>query len=191
MFPVYAVLIPYVAAMLAHLAGLAVAIFLLIRSKGKAAILAALGFALLILINIGQIVLALPPVSGWLFSVGPWLIWALYCCCSILDMVAIACLIIAIWQAVLGTDTGDVAQEAAYTTEFSEKEVVVNAFEEAPEEAESVTGKLEDAPEETPYVTRVLDETLEGEILEDTPVESPSVTQVLPETQEEAAEESE
>jgi len=149
----------------------------LVRSKGKTTILAAVGFGLLVLISLGQIVLALPPLTRQFFLVGQWLAWVLNCCCSILDMAAIVCLIVAIWQAVSGTDAGDVAQEVAYTVEPLEEEMVVEAFEEA--------------PEETPYATMVLEETLEGEILEDTPVESPYTTQVLPETQEEAAEEGE
>jgi hypothetical protein len=167
MFP-YAVLVPHVAALLAYLAGLAVAIILLVRAKGRAAILAAVGFALLVLISVGQIVLALPSVNVQFFRVGQWLAWVLNCCCSIFDVAAIACLIVAIWQAVSGVGTEEV------------EEVIVDVFEEGPEAAYA-TAKLEDAPEEG------VEETLEGEILEDTSSESPYATKVLKETPEEAA----
>ncbi len=99
----YAALVPHVAALLGHLAGLVVAIILLIRAKGTATILAVVGFALLTLISIGQIALALPAVSRQLFRVGPlWLGWPLNCCCGFLDLAAIVCLIIALWQAFSG-----------------------------------------------------------------------------------------
>ena len=164
MFPGYATLVPHVAALLAYLAGLAVAIFLLVRSRGRAAILAAVGFGLLTLISLGQIVLILPPVSGQFFRIGQWLAWVLNCCCSIFDIAAITCLIVAIWQAVSGTEP-------------LEEEVIVDVFDQVPGEA--------------PSATMVLEERLEGEILEDTPAKSPYATRVLRETQEEAIEESE
>ena len=175
----YANLIPYVAALLVYLAGLAVAVILLIRAKGKAAILAVVGFALLVLISIGQIVLAVLPVAVNLYRF-TWLVWILNCCCSIFIMAAIVCLIIAIWQAVSGPSAKDVAQEAEYATDPLEGEMGLDAFEESPKVA-SATVKLEDAAEDM----------IEGEILEDIQVESPNVTKVLQETQEEAAEDSE
>jgi hypothetical protein len=186
-FP-YAALIPYVAAMLAYLAGLVVAIFLVVRAKGRAAILAAVGFALLTLVSIGQIVLALPSVSREFYRVGLWLVWVLNCCCSIFDIAAIACLIVAIWQAMSGTGSQDVAQEAV---ESLEEEMVVDVFEEASEEVASATVKLEGTSGKNLYATRVLEETLEGEILEDTEAESAYTTQVLQDMQEETVEESE
>jgi hypothetical protein len=181
MFP-YAVLVPHVAALLAYLAGLAVAIILLVRAKGRAAILAAVGFALLVLISVGQIVLALPSVNVQFFRVGQWLAWVLNCCCSMFDVAAIACLIVAIWQAVSGVGTEEVEEEPSDTAEppAEEEEVIVDVFEEAPEAAYA-TAKLEDAPEEG------AEQALEGEILEDTPSESPYATKVLRETPEEAA----
>jgi hypothetical protein len=169
-------LIPRVVALLAYLVGLVVAIILLVRAKGTAAILAVIGFGLLVLIGIGQIVLSLPPVSRELYR-AVWSVWVLNCCCSILDLGAIVCLIVAIWQAVSGMGAGDVAEEAAYTDEPLEQGVVLDVFEETSEEALSATVKLE--------------ETLDGEILEDTQADSPYKTQVLDETREEAAEDSE
>jgi hypothetical protein len=151
----YAVLVPHVAALLAYLAGLIVAIFLLVRARGTAAILAVVGFAVLILISIGQIVLAVPPVNRELFRAGQWSVWGLNCCCSILDVGAIVCLIVAIWQAVLGTGAGETA-EGVVTVDTPEEQA---------------------APGETPYGTRVLEETLEGQVLEDTQTESPYATQ--------------
>lgn len=187
-FP-YAALIRHVVALLMHLAGLVVAIFLLVRAKGRAAILAAVGFALLVLISIGQIALTLPPVSREFYRVGgQWSVWVYNCCCSIFDIAAIVCLIVAIWQAVLGTGAHDVAQEAAKPLK---EEVVVDVFEEASEEVASATVKPEGTSRENPYATKVLEETLEGEILEDTGVESAYTTQVLHDIQEEAVEDSE
>ena len=188
MFP-YAALIRHVVALLMHLTGLVVAIFLLVRAKGRAAILAAVGFALLVLISIGQIVLTLPPVGREFYRVGgQWSVWVYNCCCSIFDIAAVACLIVAIWQAVSGTGAHDVAQEA---TGSLEEGAVVDVFEEASEEVASATVKLEGTSGENPYATRVLEETLEGEILEDTEAESAYTTQVLRDMQEEAVEESE
>ena len=161
----YAGLIPHVAALLAYLAGLAAAIILLVRAKGRAAILAAVGFALLALVSVGQIVLALPSVNVQFIRVGQWLAWVLNCCCSMFDVAAIACLIVAIWQAVSGAGTEEV------------EEVIVDVSEEAPEAAYA-TAKLEDALEED------VEEALEGEILEDNLSESPYATKVLRETPE-------
>ena len=82
---VYAGIVPYVAALLAYLAGLVVAVILLIRTKHTAAILATVSFALLALIGIGQVVLMLPSVSGS-FSNIVWLAWFLNCCCGLFDI---------------------------------------------------------------------------------------------------------
>ena len=107
----YTVLVPYVAALLGHLAGLVVAIILLARAKDTAAILAVVGFALLTLVSIGQITLALPAVDRQIFHVGLWLRWPLNCCCGFFDLAAIVCLIIALWQAL----SGQIVKEAEIT----------------------------------------------------------------------------
>lgn len=155
----YAALVPYVAALLAYLAGLVVAIILLIRVKGTASILAVVSFALLALISVGQIVLALPPVSRQFFRVGPWSVWFLNCCCGIFDVAAIVCLVVAIWQAVSSTGTGETAKETAYATE---------TLEEPAEESPYATKVLDEteSPEKSPYATQVLDETEAEEIVE-------------------------
>jgi hypothetical protein len=184
----YAGFLPHVAALLAYLGGLVVAIILLARVKGRAAILATVGFGLLTLIALGQIVLALPQLSREFFRV-QWLAWALNCCCSVLDIGAIVCLIIAIWQAVTGAGAGETAQEAVYPAEIVEEapeeaEYATVKLEEEPQEPTSGTAELEDAPRDTPYATKVLEETLEGEVIEDTAQDSPYATRALDETEE-------
>jgi hypothetical protein len=167
----YALLIPHVAALLAHLAGLVIAVVLLVRARSRAAVLAVVGFTLLVLIAIAQIVLGLPAVS-WELVQAEWLIWVLNCCCSIIDVIAIACLISAIWQAVsAGIGGVKPAQEPAPTVEDWEEseeapQEAVEVFEEAPEEGRYTTVELEEVeeatftevPAETPYATRVLEE---------------------------------
>jgi hypothetical protein len=104
----YAGLVPYAAALLAHLAGLVVAIILLVRAKRTPAILAVVGFALLVLINLAQLILRLPPVVRSLAFGNPAWTWFLNCCCSVFDAGAIACLIVAIWQALSAAGVGEV-----------------------------------------------------------------------------------
>jgi hypothetical protein len=100
---VFATLVPYILALLVHLAGLVVAIILLIRIKGTAAILATVGFALLTVISLGLIVVNIPAVAAQLFQAGVWSLWVSNCCCGLLEVGAIVCLIIALWQALSGT----------------------------------------------------------------------------------------
>ena len=100
MYPYYARFVPYAVALLVHLAGLVVAIILLIRVKGTAAILSAVGFALLTLISIGQVVLSLPAMERQFFRAGLWLVWLSNCCCGLFDLIAVVCLIVALWQAI-------------------------------------------------------------------------------------------
>jgi hypothetical protein len=174
----YAVLISRIAVLLAHLVGLVVAVILLARSKHRAALLATVGFGLLALIGVAQIVLALPPVSGELVRTA-WLIWALNCCCSVLDVVAAACLIVAIWQAVSGSGAaGETSQEPVYTEE---------SWEEAGDTVEDAVGAAGEALEETMVAsTAELDEVEEATYTELSP-ESPYATRVLDETMEEKA----
>lgn len=100
----YVSLITPIGAMLAHLAGLVVAIILLVRVKGTPAILAAVGFALLTLISLAQIILRIPAVITSLYRGPRWIGWPLNCCCGLLDVAAVVCLIVAIWQAVAGAN---------------------------------------------------------------------------------------
>jgi len=96
---------------LVHLAGLIVAIILLRKAKGTPAILAAVAFGLLFLQDVGRIIrrphrlgldsiiYRLTSASGGIWEVGN-------CCCGILEIAALVCLVIAIWQAVAGPGGG-------------------------------------------------------------------------------------
>jgi len=128
----YALIVPYAAALLAHLAGLVVAIILLVRVKGTPAILALVGFALLALFDVAQIILGLPFVTASITSGTAAWMWFLNCCCSIFDVAAVVCLIVAIWQAVSATG-GEMAEEVA---EISEE--VVEEIEEPSEEVAEI-----------------------------------------------------
>lgn len=95
---------------LAHLAGLVVAIILLVRHKGTAAILATIAFALLFIQDIGTIA-RMAFLDDLVFrQMAPralrWATGGLNCCCGVLDLAGIICLIVAIWQAVVGTRQG-------------------------------------------------------------------------------------
>ena len=85
---------------LAYLAGLLVSIILLVRSKARAAILSAVAFGLMLLMH-----LFASPIANLVFDVldsdlAHTSLWGFDCCCSALQLAAIVCLIIAIWQAV-------------------------------------------------------------------------------------------
>jgi hypothetical protein len=183
----YLMLIPQLALLLVHLAGLVVAILLLVRAKSTAAILAAVAFGLLTLLSLGQIIQMLPPVSAQIYSAGPWLPVSLSCCCSLFDAAAIVCLIVAIWQAVSGTGAKETEESFDETWE-EEADQATDVPAESPDTY--ATEKLKvlegEVIEEAPRVTRVLSEeqTLEGEIMEDTPY----ATKALRETEEESEE---
>ncbi len=179
MFSAYLMLIPRLVLLLVYLAGLVVAILLLVRAKSTAAILAAVAFGLLILVSLGQIVLSLPPVAEQLFFTSQWLSLSLSCCCSLFDVAAIVCLIVALWQAVSGTSAEKTEQESFYDETWEEEDEVVDVAEQTPDEATYATEKLETPTDQ--YATEVL----EGEVIEETPPEAPRVTQVLDESPEE------
>jgi hypothetical protein len=164
----YAGIVPHVVAALAYLAGLIVAIILLVRTKARAATLALVGFALLMLITLAQIVLSLPQLTREFVRV-QWLVWVLSCCCSVLDLAAIVCLIVAIWQAVTGTGKKDVAEDLVYSDDMPA---------ETPEGSPFATQKLSDPD----------DEWEEGEIVEDAPEDTPYATQKLSDPDDEEAE---
>jgi len=174
--PWYVMILPVLPILLVHLAGVVVAIILLVRRGGTPAILALVGFGVLFILDLasfgrGPLVELLAGQARQLVVVST----GLSCCCSVLDVAAVVCLIVAIWQAVSGPG----AKGAA------------GPLEGAPE---PVLGRWEEPPAETPFATKVLDETpeeVEG-ILEDPPEENPRATRVLEETLEgivEAAEE--
>ncbi len=86
---------------LVHLAGLVVAVLLLVRRRGIAPILAATAFTLLILLDAARIVQTalLPSIVRQIRSPHalPWVVGSLNCCCGFLDLVAWGCLIAALW----------------------------------------------------------------------------------------------
>jgi len=181
----YAGIVPHVVAVLAYLAGLVVAIILLIRTKARAATLALVGFALLMLITLGQIVLSLPQLTREFVRV-QWLVWVLSCCCSVLHLAAIVCLIVAIWQAVTGAGKKDAAGDVVYPDEIGEEWVEPSA-----DDVPAGTARLEGTPEGSPFATQKLsdpdDEWEEGEIVEDVPEDTPFATKKLSDPDDEEA----
>jgi hypothetical protein len=102
-------LLPAIPLVLVHLAGVVVAIALLVRQKGEPmpAVLALMGFGLLFLLDLANF--ARGPLinfvihrvaQGVRLNPGPRsVVPSVGCCCSIFEVVAGTCLIIAIWQA--------------------------------------------------------------------------------------------
>lgn len=115
--PGFVNLLPLLPALLAHLTGVVFAIILLVRIERRRtpAIFALLGFALLAILDLANV--ARGPLIGLLShraaagvrlaSIG------VGCCYSVFDVVAIVCLIIAIWQAMSGRGTEEAALGAA------------------------------------------------------------------------------
>lgn len=137
--PWYVTILPALPILLAHLAGIVVAVILLVRHGGTPAILALIGFGVLFVADLAGF--AGGPLVGLLASQTRQFLIAnvgVGCCCSVLDVVAIVCLIVAIWQAVSGAAAGETVEE--------------------------VVGVLVEAPEEIARATRVLEETLEGTV---------------------------
>jgi hypothetical protein len=96
--------IPHILYTLAYLAGLVLAIILLVKSKAKAAILAAVAFGLLLVRHVIAWWFSIP-LHRFIYDVidpdpAQWVVGAFNCCCSLIQLAAIICLIIAIWQAV-------------------------------------------------------------------------------------------
>jgi len=101
--PGFVNLLPAIPALLAHLAGVVAAVVLLVRQERRSvpAILALVGFGLLLLLDVANLArgplinLITDRTAGGIrlavVSVG--------CCCSVFDMIASVCLIVAIWQA--------------------------------------------------------------------------------------------
>jgi hypothetical protein len=92
---------------IAYLVGLIVSIVLLVKVKGTPAILSTVAFALLFLQNLGGAIFRSATVTRLIYSntsgrTGPWIGTGTSCCCGILQLAAIICLIVAIWQAVSG-----------------------------------------------------------------------------------------
>ena len=112
----FANLLPAIPVLLAHVAGMVVAIILVLRPKTKRApgLLALSGFALLVILDLAEF--AQGPLIRLLsnrtargirlahVSVG--------CCCGAVDIAAAVCLIVTIWQAMSSHE----AQQAAGVT---------------------------------------------------------------------------
>ena len=97
--------LPTLPILLVYLAGVVVSIILLIRHKSTPAILALVGFAILLLL--GLVGFGRAPLINALARQGGMqrvatVSTSVGCCCSVIDVAAIACLIVAIWQAVAG-----------------------------------------------------------------------------------------
>ena len=100
---------------IAHLAGLVVAIILLLKVKGTPAILATVAFGLLFIQDIGSIMrsafldrlIIRQMVAGRTL----WALNSLGCCCGALNLIATVCLIIAVWQAVSATAAEETVEE--------------------------------------------------------------------------------
>ena len=106
--PVWVQNVVRIALIVAHLAGLVVAVILLVRRKGTAPILATVAFGLLVLLDAARIVQTalLPALSRQVRvpRVLPWIGGGMTCCCGLLDLVAWGCLIAAIWMGMGGEE---------------------------------------------------------------------------------------
>ncbi|MGB9775705.1 MAG: hypothetical protein ACPLYD_12595 [Anaerolineae bacterium] len=117
MVPVWVQTLVRVALIVAHLAGLVVAVLLLVRRKGTAPILATAAFALLVILDAAQIVQTtlLPAIARQIRAprVLPWIGGSAHCCCGLLALVAWGCLIAAIWMGMGRPETEHEGQEGA------------------------------------------------------------------------------
>ncbi|MBC7227060.1 MAG: hypothetical protein H5T61_07485 [Thermoflexales bacterium] len=102
MAPAWAQTLIRILLILAHLAGLVVAVLLLVRRKGRAPVLATAAFALLVILDAARIVetALIPAIARQIRAprVLPWIGGGTTCCCGFLDLVAWGCLIAAIWM---------------------------------------------------------------------------------------------
>ena len=92
---------------IAHLAGVVVAVILLIKYKGTPAILATVAFGLSFIQDLVALLRTVFLNTAIMSAVGDFetAILAngiLDCCCNILSVIGLVCLILAIWQAVAG-----------------------------------------------------------------------------------------
>lgn len=110
-------LLPTLPILLAHLAGAIAAAMLLSRyqQKRSPALLALIGFGVLFLTDLAGF--ARSPLANLLSRQTPGIqrFWAvntsLGCCCSVIDVAAIICLIVALWQAISGPDAASQESE--------------------------------------------------------------------------------
>lgn len=113
-------LLPAIPVLLVHLAGMVVATILLVRQQGKRAvgILALIGFGLLVIFDLanfaqGRLIrlLSRQTVTGVRLAH-----ISVICCCNTLDVAAIVCLIVAIWQATSSAGTEGTGRMAVTTS---------------------------------------------------------------------------
>ncbi len=125
--PGFETLIPLLPVLLVHLAGVIVAVILLVRLKRRRgpAVLALVGFTLLLLLDLANF------ARGWLIGLIAFRTAAfgydlqrgfvlastgVGCCYSVLQVAGGLCLIVAIWQALVGTESLEVESEPAPAT---------------------------------------------------------------------------
>ena len=124
----YVSVVPALPLLLVHLAGVIVAAILLVRHRSTAAILAVIGFAALFVWHLATF--GIEPLAYLLSEAGvaqlDVAITSVGCCCSALNVIAVVCLIIAIWQAVAGTGDGDEEEEEEEEEEEATANTLVN-----------------------------------------------------------------
>ncbi len=103
------VILPVLPILLAYLGGVVVALILVIRQRSLPAILALIGFTVLAAMVLFNLFRA--PVVEFMARRRPFRGLGvshaiLGCCCSVFDVAAIVCLIIALWQALTGRSAG-------------------------------------------------------------------------------------
>ncbi len=100
MAPVWTQTLVRILLILAHLAGLVVAVLLLVRRKGTAPVLATVAFALMVILDATLIVettLLFPILYRRAPRAFAWVGGGLNCCWGLLALVAWGCLIAALW----------------------------------------------------------------------------------------------
>ena len=106
-----------VSMLLMHLAGLVVAIIILVRVKKTASIMALVSFAVLVLIDVGNMLRSYlgnvhtSPLYRWP-RVGSYVWGGTNCCCAVTDVIAVVLLIVALWLAIVGPQTESDDEEA-------------------------------------------------------------------------------
>jgi hypothetical protein len=168
--PWYILVLPTLPVLLAYLAGVVVAVILVVRHRSTPAILALVGFGVLFLVALAG--LGHGPLSRFLAEGGGMgrfgVDAGVGCCCSVFDVIAVVCLIVAVWQAVSGGGAGaDVAGSGAVEAAAGDEgpgaestyatEILEGTVEEIPQASD------EDAAEAGERTTRVLDETREDD----------------------------
>ena len=119
----YVSVIPALPLLLVHLVGVIVAVILLVRHRSTPAILATIGFVVLLVWHLSTF--GTEPMARMLIEAGVRpagvAITTVGCCCSVLNVIAVVCLIIAIWQAVTGATGRDEDKETEEIEEEAEE----------------------------------------------------------------------